>query len=189
MAFDLGSARHWAAELQSRAAFPGAVAVDATMGNGGDTQSLCEWVGAQGRVYAFDVQPQALKRTRERLLSAGVEPRARLILDSHENIGRYVCEKADLAVFNLGWLPGAGKQITTRLDSTLRALDACLTLMRTGALLTVCAYPGHEEGERELQGAIAWARALPGSDYHAMVRAYLNQPNAAPVLLAVQKRC
>ena len=67
MANDFRSARYWAAELIGPALYAGAVAVDATMGNGQDTLWLCEQVGQTGRVYAFDVQADAVERTRQRL--------------------------------------------------------------------------------------------------------------------------
>ena len=47
---DMGSAWHWARELQVRAIGEGARVIDATMGGGGDTQALCEMVGESGRV-------------------------------------------------------------------------------------------------------------------------------------------
>ena len=56
MSNDFRSARFWAAELIQPALYPGARAIDATMGNGHDTQWLCEQVGNEGCVYAFDVQ-------------------------------------------------------------------------------------------------------------------------------------
>ena len=40
----------------------GDVCADFTMGNGHDTEFLSKAVGAAGRVYAFDVQPQALEQ-------------------------------------------------------------------------------------------------------------------------------
>jgi predicted methyltransferase len=43
--------------------FPGAKVVDATMGNGEDTAFLCEAVGNDGKVYAFDVQDDAIVHT------------------------------------------------------------------------------------------------------------------------------
>ena len=52
------------------------VVADFTMGNGHDTQWLCEQVGKDGFVYAFDVQQEAVERTRERLTQAGLEKRA-----------------------------------------------------------------------------------------------------------------
>ena len=45
MPFDMKSARHWAQELQKEAILPGMRVIDATMGNGHDTQWLCELVG------------------------------------------------------------------------------------------------------------------------------------------------
>ena len=78
MAQDFRSARFWAAELIEPALYPGAVAIDATMGNGQDTLWLCEHVGEAGRVYAFDVQPEAVARTHARLADAGMEKRATL---------------------------------------------------------------------------------------------------------------
>ena len=61
--FILKNARHLAARYVEEILRPGDVAVDATMGNGKDTQFLCELVGETGRVYAFDVQEEALERT------------------------------------------------------------------------------------------------------------------------------
>ena len=45
----------------------GDVAVDFTMGNGGDTLFLSKTVGESGRVYAFDIQEEALNSTIEHL--------------------------------------------------------------------------------------------------------------------------
>lgn len=45
----------------------GAAVVDATCGNGVDAQFLAELVGPRGTVYAFDIQAEALERTRNRL--------------------------------------------------------------------------------------------------------------------------
>ena len=67
MAYELKSARFLAREVILRAVRPGDTAVDATMGNGHDTLMLCDAVGAGGRVYAFDVQEQALAETEKRL--------------------------------------------------------------------------------------------------------------------------
>ena len=185
--FDLKSARHWAEELQREAIGPGMTVLDATMGNGGDTQRLCELVGETGRVFAFDVQPQALEKTRARLEAAGLAQRARLILAGHERVREFVEGPLDAAVFNLGWLPGGDKSVTTRSETTLAALEGCLELLRPHGLLTLCAYPGHAEGEEELRRVLDWARALDPKRFAAMQRAYLNQPSAPPVLLAIQR--
>lgn len=185
--FDMGSARHWARELHARAIGPGARVVDATMGGGGDTQALCELVGEGGRVYGFDIQPDAVARTRERLSQAGLAGRAELICASHARMEEFVHEPVDAVLFNLGWLPGGDKSVTTLLSSTLAAVNAALRLLRPGGLITICAYPGHAEGARELEALLDWAARLDGHSYQAMVRRYLNQPANTPVLIAVTK--
>ena len=57
----------WSHELFKLQVTPGGVYIDATMGNGYDTQFLCEMAGETGKVWAFDIQEQALKATKERL--------------------------------------------------------------------------------------------------------------------------
>ena len=52
------------------------IVVDATMGNGHDTLFLAQLAK---QVYAFDIQEQALEKTRKRLVEAGLD-NAQLIL-------------------------------------------------------------------------------------------------------------
>ena len=187
MNFDFKSARHWAEELIRQAVEPGARVIDATMGNGYDTQWLAELVGESGHVYGFDIQLEAVNRTRDRLAAAGLENRATLFHAGHEHIAELVGEPVDAAVFNLGWLPGTDKALRTRAETTLTAVNAALDRLKEGALMTICVYPGHPEGRDELDRLIAWGRALPGERYDVMTRAYLNQSGDPPVLIAVKK--
>lgn len=184
--FDLRSARHWAEALVREKLGPGMTAIDATMGNGGDTERLCSLVGAGGRVWAFDVQEAALAKTRARLERAGLLEQARLIHAGHEHMREYVMGPVDAIVFNLGWLPGGDKSITTRVDTTLCALEISLGLLKPGGLMTVCAYPGHAEGAEELKSVMRWAAALDPNRFSALRKAYLNQQNSPPELLAIQ---
>lgn len=188
MAKDFRSARFWAAELIEGALQPGALAVDATLGNGHDCLWLCELVGEQGRVIGFDVQAEAVENSRQRLHEAGVEARARLILDGHENMGKYVApESADAIMFNLGWLPGAQHGVTTRTETTLQAVNAALACLKEEGLLTICVYPGHDEGAREREALLSWAQSLNEREYDAMLRCYLNQSKLPPLMIAVKK--
>ena len=186
MALDFKSARHWAQELLNEALYLGAVAVDGTMGGGGDALFLCEKVGEAGRVYAFDVQEDAVNRTRGRLVEAGLAAQATLHCAGHERIPEFVKEPIDAAVFNLGWLPGGDKSVTTRVGTTIAALNGCLSLLKPRGIITICAYPGHPEGEAELHAVYAWASALP-DQYQAAIRAFLNPARPAPALFAVQR--
>ncbi len=186
MATDFRSARFWAREMIEDAMREGACAIDATMGNGHDTQWLCELAGKDGRVYAFDVQPEAVERTRERLESAGLH--AQLFCMGHEHMTQVVHEEADAIVFNLGWLPGAEHGVTTQTDTTLQAVSTALSLLREDGLMTICIYPGHDEGMRELHALLQWAESLDDKRYDALLKTYLNQPNDPPRMLAIRKK-
>ena len=188
MAQDFRSARYWAGEMVDAALFDGAQVIDATMGNGHDTLWLCERVGDEGRVYAFDIQEQAVENTRARLTAAGLAHRAVLFCLGHERMAEAVSGPVDAVVFNLGWLPGAPHAVTTRTETTLQAAEAGLRLLKPGGLMTLCVYPGHPEGARELAALTAWATALDPMRYDAMIKRYLNQPNDPPQLIAVRRR-
>ena len=189
MAQDFRSARFWAAEMMETALYPGARAVDATMGNGRDTRWLCERVGPEGRVFAFDIQPEAVDRTRSLLTGEGLADRAELFCVGHQHMAQWVPEPVDAVMFNLGWLPGAAHVVTTRRDSTLAAVEAGLELLKPQGLLTICVYPGHEEGKRELEALRQWAGSLDPRRYDALLKCYVNQPNDPPCLIAVKKKC
>lgn len=188
MANDFRSARFWAREMIEGAMFEGARAIDATMGNGHDTQWLCELAGSSGHVYAFDVQKDAVERTRERLNAVGLADRATLLCQGHQHMADFVKETVDVVVFNLGWLPGAEHGVTTRTDTTLQAVDAALALLKEEGIMTVCIYPGHEEGARELETLMDWAAKLDDRRYDALLKSYLNQPNDPPRMLAIRKK-
>ena len=188
MANDFRSARFWASEIIEKALFEGACAVDATLGNGHDACWLCSLVGESGRVYGFDVQAEAVERSRQRIREAGCENRAQLILDGHQNMLKYIEKNSiDAVMFNLGWLPGAEHGVTTYTETTLEAVNAALEALKEEGVMTVCVYPGHDEGAREREALIEWAKALDEKKYDAMLRCYLNQSNSPPLMIAVKK--
>ena len=127
----------------------GDVAVDFTMGNGHDTEFLSKTVGENGHVYAFDVQEMALASTKKHLSEAGCPENYTLILDSHHNVKKYVDTKIKAGMFNLGYLPGSDKSVTTMRETTLPAIEAAIDLMDRDAIILVAVYPGHAEGEAE----------------------------------------
>ena len=188
MANDFRSARFWAREMIEGAMFEGARAIDATMGNGHDTLWLCELAGENGRVFAFDIQSEAVERTRERLTDAGMDGRAELFCAGHERMCEFVTEGVDAIVFNLGWLPGAEHGVTTHTDTTLSAVNAALSLLKEDGLMTVCIYPGHEEGTRELNALMEWGASLDDRRFDVLLKTYLNQPNDPPRMMAIRKK-
>ncbi len=127
----------------------GDVAVDFTMGNGHDTEFLSFTVGERGRVYAFDIQEAAVRSTEKHLLEVGAPKNYTLIHDSHHMVKHYVKEPIKAGMFNLGWLPGGDKSITTLRETTLPAIEAAIDLLDRDAILNVAVYPGHAEGDAE----------------------------------------
>lgn len=185
--FVLRNARHLAADYMARAIRPGDTVVDATMGNGKDTLFLCELVGECGRVYAFDVQPEAVERTRERVEEAGFADRTTLLLAGHETMAEKVSGPVQAVMFNLGWLPGAAHAVTTRTETTLAAVRAATELLAPGGVVTVCVYPGHEEGTRELEVLRAFVSQMDVRKFNALHHVFANASDQTPQLFLIQR--
>ncbi len=90
---------------------PGQTAVDATMGNGFDTELLASLVGPTGQVFAFDIQEQALQATKKRLAEKELLAQVQLIHQGHETLADVVSGPVHAAIFNLGYLPKGDKAI------------------------------------------------------------------------------
>ncbi len=185
---NLGGAREWARALIENSISEGARVIDATMGNGHDTLWLTKLVGDTGMVYAFDVQKEAVENTRKRLEEENMLSRAQLFLKGHENIGLTVRSMVDAAVFNLGWLPGHEKSVRTQVNTTLSAVEQALSMLKVGGILTVCVYPGHEEGDKELAALTEWSENLNEKQFDALIFRYANISKKPPVLITVTKR-
>ncbi len=127
----------------------GDIAVDFTMGNGHDTEFLSKTVGENGHVYAFDIQASAVESTSKNLEASGCPNNYTLIHDSHHNVKNYVKEPIKAGMFNLGYLPGGDKSITTMRATTLPAIEAAIDLLGKDAILLIAVYPGHPEGDAE----------------------------------------
>ena len=165
----------------------GDTAVDFTMGNGHDTAFLSKTVGERGRVYAFDVQEQALASTTRNLESAGCPKNYTLILDSHHNVKKYVTAPIKAGMFNLGYLPGSDKSVTTMRETTLPAIKAALELLDHGGVLLVAVYPGHAEGEAEGKMVLDYLGTLDRHVICCTLIRILNSPTS-PFFVVVEKK-
>ena len=184
----LRSARYLAAEVLSRVIREGDSVVDATMGNGHDTVMLAKLAGETGHVYAFDVQKQAVEKTREHLEAEGLLDRVTLHCTGHENMADYVPNGVRAVAFNLGWLPGGDKTVTTHWNTTFRALDAALKLLLPMGVCTVCAYPGHEAGEEERLALTEYLAKLPPQRYNILRQTFINAGPGAPECFVIQRQ-
>jgi len=160
-------------------------AVDATLGNGHDCLFLCEGVGVEGKVIGFDVQEAALQSSRERLIAAGVEEgRFELHACGHERMGEFVRRKVKVVMFNLGYLPGADHEVTTKTETSLRALEEAVGLLEKGGLLSVMCYPGHEEGLVESEAVKEWGHEKGAEFFYAD---NVAEKPRSPFLVVVRK--
>ena len=117
------------------------VAVDMTVGNGYDTLFLIQHFP---KVIGFDIQKQAIESTKEKC--SDYTPT--LIVDDHFNVDKYL-SKADLFVFNLGWLPNSDKHICTSSYSITKTLDKCISLLNENGVISIISYQGDESQLRE----------------------------------------
>lgn len=165
---------------------PGGTVIDFTMGNGHDTAWLAEAVGEGGHVYAFDIQPDAVAHTQQRLENAGLIDRCTLILDSHENVRKYVSEPICAGVFNLGYLPGGDRTKTTQRASTAAAVNAAISLLEEDGIILVAVYPGHTEGTLEGEMLDEMLSGLDRRIFSVSRLRIINSPTS-PFFFAIEK--
>ena len=166
----------------------GDVVVDATMGNGYDTVHLGNLVGENGKVYAFDVQEEAIISTRKKVIRDNMEDRVKLILDGHENLDKYVEENVSCIVFNLGYLPRAKHVIITKPDTTLEAIKKGLSILKPNGIMSIAAYIGHEGGLEEKNHICKYLDNLDQKEYNVLHMEFTNQINNPPQLILVEKK-
>lgn len=179
-----------AQKIVGGAVVAGSTVVDCTVGNGKDTLFLARLVGPKGTVFGFDVQKVALERTRARLVEVGLAERVRLTLAGHEELEVHIPDglvgRISACMFNLGYLPGAKRRVTTHAQSTVRALSSCVNLLADGGVVTIVTYSGHPGGREEHEVVRAWCTDLPVEQYSVIEYGYANNAGT-PRLFAVEK--
>jgi SAM-dependent methyltransferase len=180
----------FAKQLTAAALYEGGVAVDATVGNGHDTLHLARLVGEGGHVYGYDIQDEALAAARRRLEGAGMSRRVTLQCAGHEHLAAAlppaVHGQVRAAMFNLGYLPGGDKSMTTEPDTTLRALDAAGRVLAPGGVLTVVLYTGHAGGLEEAEAVARWAAGVDEHAFRVVAYRPVNQ-RSVPQVIAVER--
>mmetsp|Transcript_11496 Transcript_11496/g.28957 ORF Transcript_11496/g.28957 Transcript_11496/m.28957 type:complete len:194 (-) Transcript_11496:104-685(-) len=131
----------------------GARAVDFTCGNGHDTAFLAQQVGPTGHVYAFDIQEQAIKSTRQLLQRLDLSQQVQLFCCDHSLLRQKIPTQShgQIAAFmgNLGYLPHSDRQVITRAPSTVSAIKSAMELLHPNGVITIAVYRGHPGGKEE----------------------------------------
>jgi len=176
----------YAKNLLTRTINSGDTVIDATCGNGLDTEFLAKLVGDKGSVYAFDVQTDAIEATRTRLQGKNIN-NVKLIHDGHERVLQYVSSDVSSAIFNLGYLPGSDKSITTKGDTTWLAIVNILSILKKGGLIILVVYHGHAEGKLERSFIEEKISTLNTSETEVLRYQFLNKKDA-PYIIAIEKK-
>ncbi|WP_163652671.1 class I SAM-dependent methyltransferase [Listeria sp. PSOL-1] len=174
--------------LLKKIVFPGDVVIDATCGNGHDTLFLAQLVGVNGMVYGFDIQKEAIEATATRLEEAAAHHQVQLFQTSHENIHTVVDQPIKAAIYNLGYLPGGDKAITTNPSSTLTSIEQALLKLIKGGMAILVIYHGHPSGKLEKEAILTFVQDLAQQDFHVLEYRFLNQQNHPPFVIVIEKR-
>jgi predicted methyltransferase len=164
---------------------PGELAIDATIGNGHDTTFLARITGPSGKVHGFDIQADALAKTRQLLEEENLEGNVTLHHAGHENMDRHlppgIRDNVTAIIFNLGYLPGGDKSCITRKETTLKALHLAFNnYLRPRGILSILCYPGHPGGDEESKAVEHWLSTLSGATFE-------THASGGPILHLVRK--
>lgn len=167
--------------------------IDATVGNGKDTLFLAKTLMSKGggKLIGFDIQKQAIENTHKTI---GLElpsflSSIELIHSSHEIFPTYITTSSiKLVVYNLGYLPGADKSVTTLTETTIKSLTAAIDLLVDGGMISITLYPGHEEGMRESIAVDSFLKELDPRLFCITKHDWINR-NLSPKVVILQKKC
>lgn len=170
----------------------GDIVIDATCGNGNDTLFLSKLVGESGHVFAFDIQKQAIENSKQRLVDHHADHNVTFYHASHDELTTQLPSdlhtKVTAAIFNLGYLPGSDKSITTTGSSTIGAIEQLLQLLKPEGVIILVIYHGHEEGKREKELVMNYVKHLDQKQAHVLQYEFINQKNDPPFVVAIEKR-
>ncbi len=171
----------------------GDTVIDATCGNGQDTLLLAKLALSpdKGCVYALDLQKAAIDASKRHLslqLPIEIFNKVCFIQGCHSQFpAEITANSIKLIVYNLGYLPGSDKTLTTTYDTTLESLLAGLNLLTPGGVISLTCYPGHAEGQIEEDKIIETLLALDPKIWSLCHHRWINR-RKAPSLVLLQKQ-
>ncbi len=166
----------------------GDLVVDATLGNGLDFLQLSKLLfpSKKSLLYGMDIQEKALENSKLLMKTEKIDPKQLFFINSSHEDFSFLSRKPRLIVYNLGYLPGSDKTVTTKTKTTLKSVQEGLLCLEEGGALSIMLYPGHKEGNKEKQTLLDFCRKLPLS-FSAAQYEFLQNP-LAPSFLWIQKR-
>lgn len=155
--------------------------IDATSGNGYDTVFLAQNTPDETKIFAYDIQKKAIEEAKKNIQELGLEKKVEFFHQSHKN---FLQKKADLIVYNLGYLPGSDKKIKTEIKETLCSVKNALAIASS---ISITMYPGHPEGAEEKKGLMNFVESLDPRAWNVSFHRWMNRKKA-PCLLWITKK-
>ena len=172
-------------EIILRANVQGAVA-DFTLGAGHDCELLMG-IDEVDKVYAFEIQPQAILDAKACLQGKKGFDKVIFLPIGHEHAKAYISEPISAGIFNFGYYPKGDPLITTMVETSREGVESALECLQIGGLLVLVCYPGHEEGMRESLYFDEWIRQLPSKRYDC-VRIQMSNKKNCPYIHVIEKK-
>lgn len=164
------------------------VAIDATAGNGHDSEFIVKNFPGLEILHCCDIQRLAIEKTKQRL-----EPKVSGVSifyhqKSHHLLFQEINTDWDLVMFNLGYLPGTSHDIMTNSSTTICALNEAKRRLSRLGIISVITYPGTATGAQEHGMVYEWAKLLPQSQWDVCLTEMINQVNNPPCLFLFEKK-
>ena len=127
-----------------------------------------------------------MTQTRELLEKEGLQ--ADVILDSHANMEQYAeAERVDCVVFNFGRLPGGDPKIFTQADSSVRAIESGLRLLKPCGVMAIALYYGKENGYDEKHAIEQYLKTIDDKRFTVLSCEWSNRKWEPPLPILIWK--
>lgn len=156
------------------------IVCDFTLGNGNDTKFFLN--KNVKKIYAFEIQKDVIENTKNNIIDYRIE----YICDGHQNLNNYINESIDAGIFNFGYCPKGDKNITTKKDTSLEAIDKALHILNVKGRLVLVCYIGHEEGKQEADAILKYCKELD-SHYYEVLHINMENRKNCPYILCIEK--
>lgn len=155
------------------------IAIDMTCGNGLDTLFLAKQASS---VLAFDIQDLAILNT-NKLLKDNQINNVKIIKDSHDLFDKYINQKVDQVIYNLGYLPNGDKEIKTKAKTVVASLEKVIDYLNVSGIIVIVIYLHELEESKSIESYVSKL----GTKYDVMKYEVLNKTNS-PYIIKIQKK-
>lgn len=168
---------------------PGDTVIDATCGNGHDSLVLAQLAlnETKGNLFCYDIQEEAIQNSsgllKEKLPKKAYD-RIFFINSCHSSFPDSLQPKSvKLIVYNLGYLPGGNKAMTTHAETTWQSISNAMDLVIPGGAISITFYPGHEMGKLEQDFVLDKINQLDARQWSCCHHQWLNRKSSPNLLL------